>query len=178
MDESLLTQKHFIASRPYYHDALTWCVRTKQPIPNWQNIFHVCRDPIVITSYFLLCVLAVFTGYFMQRFENFTPKWDWWRMTFAATTPMLGLPSEYFANTIPNRIFFIISVLGAMVFYTITNSFILLFITIPIYEHQIETRQEIIQQRFALVGDAFALKHLKIQNEASRKLISLLKAHL
>lgn len=36
--------------------------------------------------------------------------------------------------------------------------------TIPIYEHQIITRQEIIDKQFE-VGDAFALQHLKKQNQ-------------
>lgn len=106
-------------------------------------------------------------GYFMQQFENFTPKWDWFRLTFSAISPCLGFGTDYFANTIPNRIFMFFSLWGAMLSFIVTNSFFLLFITIPIYEHQIKTKQEIIQQRFELVGDGFALQHLRMHNQVS-----------
>lgn len=167
LDENLITQKYFNASRPYYHDTLTWCVQVKQPIPIWQNVFHVCRDPLVFAIYTLMCFCVVLTGYFMQRYENFTPKWDWFRLTFAGISPCLGYGSAYFANIIPNRIFFLFSLFGATLSFIVTNSFILIFVSIPIYEHQINIRQEIIHKRFELVGDAFAFQHLTMQNQVN-----------
>lgn len=165
MDETLITSEQLTASRSYYHDALTWCVQIKQPISNWKNIFYLCRDPLVFAIYTVMCTLVIFMGYFLQIFENITPKWDWFRLTFAGVSPCLGFASEYFANTIPNRIFFLFSLFGATLSFIVFNAFFLLFVTFPIYEHQINTRQEIIDNRFELIGDAFAFQHLKLQND-------------
>lgn len=54
-----------------------------------------------------------------------------------------------------------------MLIYIVANSFFLLFITAPIYEDQIKTRQEIIQNQFELVGDRIALQHLRIENQVN-----------
>lgn len=164
LETSLMTSKRFVASRAYYHDTLTWCVQIRKRIPSWKSLFYLCSDPLVYIFYTFMCFSVVFTGYFMQQYEDFQPKWDWFRLSFSGISPCFGFPSEYRANIIPNRIFFLFSLFGAFLSYIITNSILLMLINIPFYENQIKLREQIIHKRFEFVGDNFALQHLKKQN--------------
>lgn len=76
----------------------------------------------------------------------------------------MGFGTRIYPYTIPLRIFYTSCLFGGMLVYIVLTSFLLLLITIPIYEDQIGTIHEIIQKRFDLAGDAFALQHLRMQN--------------
>lgn len=167
LDENILTKQHFVASRPYYHDKLTWCVQKNHQIPGWKNIFHVFRDPIVVISLTILFIAAVSTAYFMEQFE--VQKLDWNRTTLNIFAMVFYMPIVYNPNTNPMRIFFVIGQFGCMILSIVLLSFILSCLTNPIYEHQVKTTIEIMRGSFGLVGDAFALEHLIDQ----QKVISL-----
>lgn len=167
MNENPITNQYLIATDSYYHDVLTWCVQMKQAINNWRNIFYICRDPVVIVMVILSYHTIVYVGYFLQAYENFTPKWNWWQLYFSGIASGFGFGSEYFAIILSNRIFYCFCLMAALLFFIIGNTFVLVFVTIPLYEDQITTTQEIIQQRFDLVGDSFAFQHLKLQNEVN-----------
>lgn len=173
MDESLLANQQFVASRPYYHDVITWCVRAKQLISYEDNVIHIAYriDWEVWFIYTIMCVSVVFTGYFMQQYEELQPKWDWFRITFSGMAPCFGFVSEYTPRIFPNRIFFICCVFGAMLSYIVTTSMLLFFLTKPLYEKQIQSIGEIIDKDFEIVGDGFALQHLKMQHQVSLKLV-------
>lgn len=177
LDESFTTSRDFIASHSYYHDTLTWCVQTRQPIPIHKTIPRGCKDIRVWIIYTVMCFSVIFTGYFLQQFEDLEPKWDWFRITIAAIGPCLGVVSEYRPQILPNRIFFICCIFGAFLIYIITSSFWLYFTANPIFEKQISSVHEIVNGNFQLAGDGFALQHLMKQNEVDRKFsfIKLLK---
>lgn len=167
LSDNLLPSNHFVWSRPYYHDKMTWCVRIKQPIPIWQNLFYICRDPKVYVLFTLMCIAVVFFGYFIQQYEDLYPKWNWFRLSLAGMAPCWGAPSEYNPKIIPNRIFFIFCIFGALLTYIVATSFYLLLLTNPRFEDQIKLRHEIIDERFELVGEGFALQHLMKQNQVN-----------
>ena len=54
---------------------------------------------------------------------------------------------------------------GSLVFNTCVLSTIINFLKKPLYKHQIDSIQEIINEPYALAGDEFALEHLREQNE-------------
>lgn len=56
---------------------------------------------------------------------------------------------------------------GGMLINIIFISFALLFITKQIFEKQIDTIQEIVDNRFEVMGDGFALQHLNRQNQVN-----------
>lgn len=170
LDERLNANQHFIASCPYYQDFITLCVRVKQPIPSHENIHYICRHVEVWLIYTLMCVSVIFTGYFMQQFEDMPIKWDWFRLTFAAFAPCFGFISEYNPKIVPNRIFFIFAIFGATLSYIVSTSLYLKVITYPIFENQIQTIDEIIGKEFELIGDGFALQHLKMQYQVNVKI--------
>lgn len=167
LDETIFASEQFVTSRPYYHDVISWCVRIKQLYSNQDNFHNFIRhiEWKVMFIYTIMCVSVVFTGYFMQQYEDFARKWDWFRLTFSGMAPCFGFVSEYTPRIAPNRIFFIFCIFGAMLSYIVTNSILLHYVTHPIYENQIQSIEEIIDNDFEIVGDSFALQHLKMQNQ-------------
>lgn len=156
----------YTASRPYYHEALTFCVQTKQQIPIWKNLFLVCSDPLVYVVGAIAGFLGICTIYFMQQFEDLQPKWDWHRITLIMFANVSGFSyNSYNPQTIPYRIYHIITLFCAIIITNFISSFMLLLLTTPIYENQIESIQEIVDNQFEVISDTFALQHLKLQNQ-------------
>lgn len=163
-DQNIQT-KDFVNSHSYYHDALTWCVQKQQPIPIWRNIFFICNDPFVLSLYPVMCISVFAFAYFIQQFEEKPPKLNLFIIMLEAATSAFGLSCNYKAKLISNRIFFACCMFGNLVFVNNVLSFIIRNMTSTIYEHQIETIQEIIENSFELTGDDFTFKHLIQQNE-------------
>lgn len=165
MDENLITTEQFIASRSYYSDTLTWCVREKSPIPRWKNIYHLCSDPIVFILYGFMCFACVFTAYFLQQFEDLQPKWDWFRITFAGICCCVGSTTYYKPKTFSNRNFFLFLLFGNMIFVISFISCLIQLVSAAIYDHQIESVREMLDDSFELLCDEFTFQHLIKQNE-------------
>lgn len=160
LDENILTKEYFDASHSYYYDSLTWCVRQRQPIAKWKNFFRLCRDPTVYTIYTIMSISVVFTCYFMQQYEFLQPKWDGLSILLMAIANVCGSGSNYKPKIASHRIFFIIGVLGGILLNIILTSFTVIFMSNQIFGNQIESIQEIVENRFDLVGDGFALQQL------------------
>lgn len=161
-------QQQFVMARPYYHDVLTWCVQKAKPIPTWKNLFRMCTDPIIWAIYTVMAISVIFMGYFLQQFEDFQPKYDWLRLTFMAVCCMSGFVCDYKPKIISNRIFFMFCVFGAMIYVITMMSLILKCLCNPIFEDQIETIEEIIDNSYDLVGDGSALQHLMRRREVRK----------
>lgn len=166
LDETIITKKYLIASRSYYHDKITWCVRERQPIPKWKNLFKMCSDPVVYITYTIMTISFVYTFYFMQQFEE-QQKWDSFSILNMAIANMCGSGSNYNPKNNSHRTFFIFLVFAGMLLNIIVISFALFFITNQIFEEQTDTVQKIIENQFKLVGDEFALHHLVRQNQVN-----------
>lgn len=168
LDGSFRINKYFVASHPYHHDSLTWCVQSKQPIPKWKNIFELCKDPIVLTIYAIMTIACDLTLYFMQQFEDVQPKWDWYRISLVSMSIACGAGYPSYKPKInPTRIFSAFGLFAGIMITTTVNSLLLLFITNPIFDIQIESIPKLVNEHFDLVGDEFALMHLRRQNQVS-----------
>lgn len=165
LDENSLTNKYFIASHTYYHDILTWCVKKKQAMPIWKNIFYLCTDSMVWILYTIMCFTVIFTAYFLQQFENVQPKWDWFRITVNGLSVICGYGSVYKPQILSNRIFYTLALFSSMIFGVTMIAFFIKFLSEPIYLKQISFVQELMDESFDLAGDIFALQHLKMQND-------------
>lgn len=164
LDETILTHKYFTASRSYYHDKITWCVRARQPTPKWKNLFKICNDTTVYTIYSLMVISFVFTSYFMQQFED-QQKWDGFKILLMAIANVCGSGSNYTPKILSHRIFFIISMFCGVLINIIVASFAMLFVTRLIFEKPIDSVQEIVKKQFELVGDEFGFQQLSKQKQ-------------
>lgn len=159
LNESLIPNEHSIASHAYHYDTLTWCVQMKQSISTWKNIYRVCSDKIlwVLFSFSALCTDV--TTFFLQQFDHQVhPKWDWFRIWFDGLRVLCGMSSTYKPETVLSSAFFMICVFVGMISYNTCNSFILLFMMIQIFEKQVNTVNQIIEQKFDMTGDNLTLQ--------------------
>lgn len=164
LQETNQISEYFISSWPYYFDSITWCVRKKQPIALWKNLFHLCSDPIVYAVHTTIAISFLSFVYFLQQFES-ARKYDWNTILMAITTMLLGFSSNYKAHLISNRILFIACIFGGIVFSTIVLAFFLRITINPIYESQIKSFREIVDGSYDLIGDYVALQHMIRKNE-------------
>lgn len=104
----------------------------------------------------------------MQQFEDLQPKWDIIKFGLISIANVCGCSyNPYRPENLPYRMFCIIGLFGAMIINIFFNSFSMLVMTTPIFESQIESFQEIINNRFELTGDRFALECLQQRNKVN-----------
>lgn len=101
------------------------------------------------------------------RNHNSMPKWDWFRIMFDGLRVLCGMSSTYRPKIVLTRAFFIICILVGMISYNTSNSFILLFMMSPIYEKQVNTVNQIIEQKFDLTGDSLTLQMLSNRSQVN-----------
>lgn len=164
LDENLITAKYFVASRSYYHDRLTWCVQKRKPIPLWQNLFHICHNPIIWGVFFVVLVAEIGAVYFLEQFEH-RSKWDWHRITFDGLRVHIGYSCPYNPQNNATRILFTFILLACIIFTITISSTLLQFIASPILRPQVDTIQQIIDEQFTLAGGHFELHKITQQNE-------------
>lgn len=80
-----------------------------------------------------------------------------------------GFPCTYRPENNANRLLFISVLFGGMIFVIVVTTFVVKVYTSPIYNSQIETIAEILENNFVLVGGRFALQKLLQQNQVIRK---------
>lgn len=166
LEENLVTQNSLIASHSFYHDVITWCIQRQKPIPIWKSYFYICKDPIVYVVGALEVVFVIGLAYFAERFERH-PKWDIYQLAFNGVCAYVGFSCTFKPTFHITRFGFFIVLFAAIVFTTTKNSMLIVFITSPIYDPQIQSIQEIVSRNFNLMGDPFALYQISQQNEVN-----------
>lgn len=167
LDENLLSNRYFIASRAYYHDSITWCVQEKRAIPRWKNLYRLCHDPIVYLVFVIMTFSCIFFAYFSQQFEDKNPMMDWHQVFCVAFRGMCYMPTEFYPKFIPTRIFYSFCLFGSLIFTVSTLAFFIKALNSVMYADQIKSIQEIIDNSFKLYGDSFAFHHLINQNQVN-----------
>lgn len=111
-----------------------------------------------------MAFLYMSTTYFLEQFDT-TRKSDWHTILLSLTCCLVGVSRNYKAHNISHRILYIFCLFGGMGFNIILCSFILKITANPIFNTQIKSVHEIVDGKFDLVGDRFALQHMMKKNE-------------
>lgn len=162
-----MTNKYLTASRPYHHDYLTWCVQKRQPIPPWQNSFHLCDDMYVFWGVFGTAIVVIAAEYYLIQFEE--PVRSWNDMLFITLRIALAQPNSFNPQTNAPRTLFLFGIFGGFIFATVLSATIMISITSPILRHQIQSIDDISNGAFKLVGDRYAFIRLIQQNQVNLK---------
>lgn len=165
LEENSITKPYLIASRPYYHDCLTWCVQKQQPIPRWTNIFYLCNDARVYLIFLVATLLVIGSAYYFQKCER--QKKDWHFITIVALTICVGVSYPYNPRSKPMLILIMIGRFAGILFYTLLGSVLTRLVTVPHLMPQINSITDITNGDFILAGDRFALQKLSQQNEVT-----------
>lgn len=164
LEENSLTDKYLASTQSYHTDSLTWCVQKAKQVPVYSKIFYLCNDPIVYAVFILQNTVLCIVCYYLQQFER--PQWDYLGISFNGVCLFLGFPCPYQANNNANRVLFMSILLGGIIFVTTLSTIVIKLSTSPIYNTQIQTIDEIVDNyHFDLVGSPFALHELQQQNE-------------
>lgn len=167
IDQNAIKNGYFIASHPYFNDALTWCVQQKQPIPLWKNIFRLCNEPLVWIIFTIMIISAIITAYIMQQYEPDQPKLDWTRITMAGVCSLLGFVSNYKPKILANRILFAMILFGSLIFTIVILSLTVKLTKMEMFNEQIKMVDEIVRGSFELTGNQFSLHHLMQKTEVN-----------
>ena len=161
LDDSIVANEQFIASHPYYEDELTWCVQQKQPIASWRNVFYLFGNPYISILIISLAITWPSICYFLQQFDNPNPKWSWPRIFTLALGICFGITTNFRPMSISNRIYFAISSFAGIIYVICILAFFKDVLINPMFKHQIQSIQEIVDGSFELVGDNIAFEHIK-----------------
>lgn len=159
LDENVKTNKYLIASQSYYHDSLTWCVQQRKAIPLWQNLFHICHNPIIWAIFFVAVIMEISSVYILEQFEYRT-KWDWHRIFFDGLRIHMGFSCVYNPKNNASRVLYLFILFACIIFTITISSTLLQFIASPILSTQVKTVQQIIDEQFTLIGGGFELQKL------------------
>lgn len=155
-----------IASRSYYHNKLTWCVQKQKPIPSWIILFYACTDLRVHLTVFIQSIAIVMLLYYMEQFERY-PKSDWYKIITNGFACFLGFACEFKPTILLSRLVYFLILLANIVFTATINGVLVLFVTSPILNPQVQNIQEIIGQKYIIMGDRFTLYQISQQNEVN-----------
>lgn len=129
------------------------------------NIFKLCRDPLVYVLHMVMTFAVIFMGYFMQQFEDYRPKLDWHSIMLIGIGCLCGLPIISKRKNTSHRIFHGFCFYGSLIYNVCILSTMINLMKVPLYETQVDSIQQIINDAYELTGDNFTLTHLKKQNE-------------
>lgn len=157
---------YLLASNAYTDDSLTWCVQAKRPYSKWENFFQICTDWRVYIAMSISELVSQIFVYVLLAFEySVFPKWDFHEITLIGFAYTFGLSYPIY----PKHSFFRMIVGSYLIMAFLLNIIILTkyqeTMTVPIYNLQINTVNEIIENDFKLAGDPFALEFLSERNE-------------
>lgn len=162
--EHLLMGKNLVASTAFFYDRLTWCVQKRKPIPTSEIIFYLCNDPVVYALFTSLAFFVIFMSYFAQMFEP-PPRWDWFKITINAFECCMSLPCTYNPTNNAHRIGTISAYFGSWLFAALLNTIIIKLFTTPIFNPQLKTVDQLIEDKFSLAGNAFTYQIITEQNQ-------------
>lgn len=78
-----------------------------------------------------------------------------------------GFSYPFYPKKIAIRIGWAACLLAAIDFSLIISTYMILYMTIPLFEDQISTVHDIISQDYTLAGDFYALQQLSARNEVT-----------
>lgn len=165
-----MMRKHLVASIPFYYDRLKICVQKNKPIPLSHTIFTLCNDPIVYGVFFFHAIVVTFVGYFFQMFEK-AFKWDLFRISVNGFACYMGMPCTYNPINNAHRVVSISVYFASWLFATLLSTMIVRMFTTPMFNPQVKTIDQLTENEFGLVGNAFVYKEIVEQSQVFSKQI-------
>lgn len=163
MEENAVTKSYFQASNDYYRKVLTWCLQKARPIQIWKNIFHLCNNPIIYLIMTLEYLIIIFFAYYFQQFER-GRKWEWNKIVFEGFRCLLSFPCRYNPKNLMARAGYVLVLYYAFIFSNILNLHLIYIFQNSIFDYQIQTIREIINDDFTLIGDKNVYGNILKQN--------------
>lgn len=135
---------------PYLYDDLVWCTATAKPIPDWRKVIDLLSVWLWAIIFFL-GYLNSGLFYFLFRMEsNYT--FNYVKITLYMLGCFVGVPTFFNPKRLIFRIIFGCTLFFAIFFMASFNCFFLEFQTTPRYFKQIDSIQELFDEKMELFG--------------------------
>lgn len=144
-------------------DSLTWCIQHARIMPKWQNIGKVIKTKWVIAVAAVLFYFVVIAAYVSVKWEK-NLIWDSYQIMLMGLQMIMNLSTSVNFTGSAHRIMCIIAYNSATLIYITFVSFYMLIITANIYYAQINTKYDLIHQKFRLTTDSYTMELLR-QNQ-------------
>lgn len=159
--KAAITNKHLDSSTPYNFDDLTWCVGKAKLLPTWQNIYQILDEKLLwlllVFSYYILVVLT----YLLQQYEK--KPLDMYSAMLISLLVFVNFAPNYRVRTLGLKFIYMWCFFSCIVCMITVNSFFQKVLKSPIRKIQVQSIEEIINERFELAGDQFSLTQIKSQ---------------
>lgn len=161
LDENDVTRNVFVASRPYYHDTLTWCVKKDPAAPLWKQPFLITKDYSLHLTLMSLGMLVGIVVYYIHQYERF--QWNYLRIMICGLSMAFAYPHRYQPRNSMHRIMYIIYASACLINSTVWSTFMMRTITHPYLDREIRTIDDILNYNLRLIGDNFTFQKLREQ---------------
>lgn len=156
-----LRSKKLSTTAPYIQDYMTWCVSRAKAIPRWKNVFFILDATIYIVGV-ISFILVIFCTYLLFAFEE-TP-FDLVKCVIISLQVLIGTTAVLNPNRLMFRVLFGMFLFIGFWCVQIITAFLIAFISRVLYEIQIDSVEEIANQRYRLAGEDFILQNLNASN--------------
>lgn len=154
----------FEISTPYQQDDMTWCVSHAKPIPQWMNLLYITDfETIGIALVFVLFIIC--TVYLFHAFED-EPR-DLIFCAFLCLQIITTFPTMFRSDRITFKFIFALYILIGFWFSQIFGAHIVVFLGRELFETQIATIDDIVNENFHLAGNPNVIDHFKVKHMVS-----------
>lgn len=153
--------ERFEASAPYKQDDITWCVSHAKPIPRWLNLLYIADfATVALAAVVVLIVIALV--YLLYGFED--QPCDLIFCTILSLQTITQFPTMFRADIYLNKFLFVMMLLIGFWLSTIFGAYVIVFMGQDLYEVQIATIQDIVEENYHLAGNPNVIDHFRVKN--------------
>lgn len=159
-DISLKTE--FVFTLPYYSDDITWCISRAKHIPLYLNAFRYVKDSELYVMGIFAVFAAIIIGFLLTTFEE--KPIDYFEMSLIGIS-VVSNSATYFQPKRPcNRFLYMLTCYIGLLLVNIFGAYYVVALTYPIFEDQLDSVNSLIENKFQLMGDAYVLEKISLQD--------------
>lgn len=156
----------YTSSIPYYRDDITWCVSSAKKKPEWLYIFLVFDDFTTLVSLLFLYTVYLATFYIYSGADG--TNLNIHVISAYCFQFLLSFSADYKPAASSWSKFY--TLCGVFMCFIICNYYLAVYTTIivfPLYDKQVNTITDIIDNEFQLAGAGSTLNELRLYGEVS-----------
>lgn len=142
---------NFISTKVYADETVTWCTRSSNRSPKWKDLLRLFDDRTVVMTAVLVYNAVTILGYLQGYFENWNH--DICTMYLKAFQLIINSPPNLQITNDTTRILIAMQCFCSLWINITIMSIYIMLLSRTFDEHQISTRNELIENDFQLAGN-------------------------
>lgn len=154
------------SSVAYTSDDITWCIASARQVPQWQNMYRIASPlmwfMLVGSGYCAALTLSILLKYEPGTYYGFHT------ISMCALQSIFGLPTFFNPKNSCVRAYYSTLLFVGVVGINIFLAFVIKFLTVPIYEKQVDSMDEVVSNGYKLCGQNATLSFYNHHQDAVR----------